>query len=290
MSMMVIQDYLKAYLCERPLFLSLIRAKEAFLYQKYFPFKKPVLDIGCGDGFFAKVTFSKRHPEPCHSGLDPESHGILKQVQDDVKSVQDDMNLIDIGLDVKESRINEARKLGIYKKLVIYDGVKIPFPDNYFSTIVSNCVLEHVTELEAVLEEAYRVLKPGGVFLTTVMAKPWEDYLFGTKLLGVWYQNWMRKKQVHLNLYNHKNWDDVFKKSGFRIVDKIGYLDKKASRLVDICHYLSIGSLVTYKLFGKWVIFPELSVKFYPLNYLTGVISKEIKPDQAGAIFYKLTK
>lgn len=259
MSMMVIQDYLKAYLCERPLFLSLIRAKEAFLYQKYLPFKKPILDIGCGDGYFAKITFANNFQ-------------------------------LEVGLDVKESRINEARKLGIYKKLVIYDGEKIPFPDNNFSTIVSNCVLEHVTHLDSVISEAYRVLKPGGALLTTVMAAPWEEYLFGNIFLGDIYKKWMRKKQVHLNLYNHKNWDKEFKKSGFRIVDKIGYLDKKASRLIDICHYLSVGSLITYKLFGKWVIFPGLFTRINPLTYLTKVISKEIKPDQAGALFYKLTK
>ncbi len=262
---MSLQYFLKQYLQERPLFLSLIRAKEAFLYQKHLPFKPPILDIGCGDGYFANVTFAKN-------------------LQFIIYNFQ-----LDVGLDLKDSRINEARKLGVYKKLVIYDGVKIPFPDNYFSTIVSNCVLEHVTHLDSIVGEAYRVLKPGGVFLTTVMAAPWEEYLFGSIFLGSWYQNWMRKKQVHLNLYDHKNWDEVFEKSGFRIVDKVGYLDKKASRLIDICHYLSVSSLISYKLTHSWMPWKEIS-RIYPINYFTKIISVNTKPDQSAAIFYALKK
>ncbi len=267
---MSLQYFLKQYLQERPLFLSLIRAKEAFLYQKYLPFKKPVLDIGCGDGMFAKLSFANKF-----------------KVQSSKFKVNE--RIIDIGLDVKDSRIEEAKRLGVYKKLVIYDGVKIPFPDNYFSTIVSNCVLEHVTHLDSVISEAYRVLKPGGVFLTTVMAAPWEEYLFGSIFLGSWYQNWMRKKQVHLNLYNHKNWDKEFKKSGFRIVGKVGYLDQKASRLIDFCHYLSIPSLISYKLFKKWVLW-KYFVDYYPLKNLANSISDNVNPDKSAALFYLLRK
>lgn len=268
--MMGIQDYLKAYLCERPLFLSLIRAKEVFLFQKYLPMKPPILDIGCGDGFFANVTFAKNFQFP--------SANWRTNFQ------------LDVGLDLQNSRINEARKLGIYKKLVIYDGVKIPFPDNYFSTIVSNCVLEHVTHLDSVIGEAYRVLKPGGVFLTTVMAKPWEDNLFGAKILDDFYKKWMRKKQIHINLFTKRAWDKIFQDAGFKITNRVGYLSPSACQLIDISHYLSVPSLVIYKLLGKWVMFPGLFTRICPVKYFTKVISKEIKANKSGAIFYQLAK
>jgi len=46
------------------------------------------------------------------------------------------------------------------------DGNKIPFPDNYFDLIVSNQVMEHVEDLDSVLSEIDRVLKPNGRVLS----------------------------------------------------------------------------------------------------------------------------
>jgi SAM-dependent methyltransferase len=45
------------------------------------------------------------------------------------------------------------------------DG-KIPFPDNSFDCVVNNQVLEHVKDLDSVLAEMHRVLKPNGRLLT----------------------------------------------------------------------------------------------------------------------------
>lgn len=263
----MLQYFLKEYLRERPLFLALIRAKEAQLYQKYIPLKKPVLDVGCGDGFFVKVTFGQGRTL---SGSDP--------------------NQLDVGLDLKGSRIDEAKNLVVYKKLVTYDGRKIPFPNNYFSTVVSNCVLEHVEHLDLILKEIQRVIKPGGVFLTSVMAKPWEDNLFGAILFGTWYQDWMRKKQIHLNLFTKQQWDKLFTKLGFEIEDSFGYLSPQACRLIDLSHYLSAPNLISYKLFGKWVLFPEITQYIYPIKYFSSVLSQKVSADKSGTIFYVLRK
>lgn len=46
----------------------------------------------------------------------------------------------------------------------VKDG-QMDFPDAFFDLVVSNQVLEHVSDLDAVLDEIYRVLKPGGVSL-----------------------------------------------------------------------------------------------------------------------------
>ncbi|MEH6636965.1 MAG: methyltransferase domain-containing protein [Halioglobus sp.] len=49
-----------------------------------------------------------------------------------------------------------------------YDGNKIPFPDASFDNVISNQVFEHVEQPDTYLDESYRVLKPGGLFLITV--------------------------------------------------------------------------------------------------------------------------
>lgn len=256
--MKLLEYFLREYLRARPVFLALIRAKEAQLYQKYLPFNKPILDVGCGDGFFAKVTFGEEK--------------------------------IDVGLDVKNSRMGEARKLNIYEKLIIYDGRQIPCPDKSFSIVVSNSVLEHVVDLSSVLREVYRVLKPKGIFVTTVMAEPWEENLLGAKLLGDFYKRWMRRKQVHINLLDKAGWDQRFIKAGFKIKETIGHLTPRACKWIDFLHYVSIPSLISYKLFGRWILFPDLIEKIYPINYLAKIVSENVDPDKSGAIFYILRK
>lgn len=250
-------DYLQQYVRGRPLFLSVLRAKESALYQQYLPFYGKTLDYGCGDGFFARIAFGSRG--------------------------------IDVGLDMGESRIDEAKASGAYKKLVTYDGKKIPFPSRSFDIVVSNSVLEHVDGLSGAVSEIYRVLKPGGVFITTVMAQQWEENLFGSKIIGDSYKEYMRKKQVHLNLFTYTQWRGVFIKSGFSVKKVVGHVSPAACTLLDVLHYVSIPSLVSYMMFHRWVIFPMLT-KFYPLSWLAKQIEPNVKPEHSGALFFVLTK
>lgn len=47
---------------------------------------------------------------------------------------------------------------------VIEPGAPLPFSDDEFDLVISRFVLEHVADLERLLTEICRVLKPGGVF------------------------------------------------------------------------------------------------------------------------------
>jgi SAM-dependent methyltransferase len=239
------------------MFMAIIRSQEAMFFQKYRRFvKKKILDFGCGDGFFAEITFGKKK--------------------------------IDVGLDLYGSRAVTAEKNNIYKKVVFYDGKKIPFSTGYFSSVISNCVLEHIPNLNQSLKEIKRVLKPGGYFLTSVMADKWEDYLFGQKIIGKKYRKIMRKKQEHYNLYSLKKWTDTFKKIGFRVIKVDGYMNKKNSAFMDIAHYLSLSSLLSFGVFKKWVIFPQ----WYKLigfdRIIKGLIMEKSKSDQPAAYFFVL--
>jgi len=51
---------------------------------------------------------------------------------------------------------------------VYYDGRTLPFPDASFDSIFSSEVFEHIFNLPEILDELYRVLKPGGYMLITV--------------------------------------------------------------------------------------------------------------------------
>lgn len=249
------KKYLREYINKRPFFYAFIRPKELVLFSRQMPFKKPVLDFGCGDGFFAQLLVGR--------------------------------NKIDVGVDIDERPLTYAKDSGIYKKVVLLDGHKLPFNKNYFSAVISNCVMEHVEKLQPALKEIQRVIKKGGKFYLSVMTDKWNDYLIGGKLIGGGYLQWMKKIQRHPNLLSETQWEKQFEKAGFRVIEKYGYLDKKTSRFIEIFHYLSIGSLVTHSLLRKWVVFPRY---LKPIGMEVETKPQKVKTAEAAAIFFILEK
>jgi 2-polyprenyl-3-methyl-5-hydroxy-6-metoxy-1,4-benzoquinol methylase len=61
-----------------------------------------------------------------------------------------------------------ARRYGLDLPVTVAAGEKLPYAEGRFDIVLCLDVLEHVRDVEAVLGETYRVLKPGGVVLTTV--------------------------------------------------------------------------------------------------------------------------
>lgn len=55
--------------------------------------------------------------------------------------------------------------------IVYYDGTILPYPDCVFDAAICIEVLEHATEPQLLLNEAFRVLKPGAILLLSV---PWS--------------------------------------------------------------------------------------------------------------------
>lgn len=66
-------------------------------------------------------------------------------------------------------------------KLVLYDGKKIPFPDNSFDVVLLICVLHHCDEPSEVLKEAKRVTKDRIIIIEDTFSS-W----FGKFLLYFW--------------------------------------------------------------------------------------------------------
>lgn len=58
---------------------------------------------------------------------------------------------------------------------IFYDGVLFPFSENFFDSIISNQVFEHVFEPDIFLLEIKRVLKPKGKLLLTVPFA-WDEH------------------------------------------------------------------------------------------------------------------
>ncbi|WP_339610785.1 class I SAM-dependent methyltransferase [uncultured Planktosalinus sp.] len=68
------------------------------------------------------------------------------------------------GLDIETAKIYDAN----IQPDFTWDGKKMPFENESYDCAFGTEVLEHCPEPEVVLNEVYRVLKPGGIFFFTV--------------------------------------------------------------------------------------------------------------------------
>lgn len=96
-----------------------------------------VLDYGCGAG---EIT-----EELQKNGIDAFGCDVFYEAGDYETSVRSDL----MG--------------GVIKRM---ENSRIPFEANYFDFVTNNQVMEHVEDLNAVLSEIHRVLKPGGRVLS----------------------------------------------------------------------------------------------------------------------------
>lgn len=68
------------------------------------------------------------------------------------------------GLDME----NEGHPHEMEKVDVFYDGKTIPFENDHFDAVFTSEVFEHVFDIDEIIPELRRVLKPGGKMLVTV--------------------------------------------------------------------------------------------------------------------------
>jgi ubiquinone/menaquinone biosynthesis C-methylase UbiE len=72
-----------------------------------------------------------------------------------------------IGLDLTEKMVNAANEANNKENVSFIQGDihNLPFDNDKFHSVYSNCVINHSLEKEKVYKELYRVLKSGGHFL-----------------------------------------------------------------------------------------------------------------------------
>ena len=216
------KDYLYLHLRDLPYFRALVRAVEAAYYQT-FDLPAPILDVGCGDGHFASLTFD------CP---------------------------IDVGLDPWAGPIHEAGQRGCYRLLVQADGAQSPFPDGYFASAFSNSVLEHIPHIDVVLADTARVLKPGASFYFCVPNERYLSELSLSRWLGKGYTEWFRRISRVQHADEPQVWQERLEQAGFRLERWWHYFSPSAMRVLEWGHYFGLPSLVARKLTGKWVIAP----------------------------------
>ena len=182
------------------------------------------LDLGCGDGILTDILFKRIGREPHLVGIDPDP-----------------------------LETEAARKYDFYERIHTVGGAEIPEKDATFDYVISNSVLEHIPELEPVIKEVGRVLKPGGRFYYTVPCPNFHDNLSGSWAPGAQHEDYLRKldrRLAHFNYLTSLDWTDMCGRHGMKVDEVRGYLGKSATRRWEtlsrmtggLLHSLSMGS------------------------------------------------
>jgi SAM-dependent methyltransferase len=227
---MVDRDYLWLNLRELPYFRALLRAVEARFYQGI-DLSGRVLDVGCGDGHFSSIAFD--HP-------------------------------LDAGIDPWTGPVREASRRGIYRLTIHGSGDHLPFEDSSFDSAISNSVLEHIPDVDAVIADVGRVVKPGGQFVFCVPNHQFLKNLglaqfldlMGLHAAAAWYRRFFNRISRHHHCDAPEVWQDRLEKSGFEIVRWWHYFSPAAFHTLEAGHYLGLPALLLHFFTRRWIAAP----------------------------------
>ncbi|OGG02634.1 MAG: hypothetical protein A3F83_03355 [Candidatus Glassbacteria bacterium RIFCSPLOWO2_12_FULL_58_11] len=260
-------DFFLSYLSAVPLPLALERLTECQIYRER-TFRRPILDLGCGDGILVKNLFAEK---------------------------------IDAGLDPDPGELERARRLGVYKELIQCRADSIPKPDTSFNTVISNSVLEHIPSLEPVFREVYRVLAPGGRFYCTVPSNYFDDYTIVNQILKAFrlrgpagrYKKFFNSFWKHYHYYPLDQWTGIACRCGFVLSEAFNFNPRRNCLLNDFLVPFSLPSFLIKKIFNKWVLWPSLRRRMlYPLYPVLKrlYLFEELGAQRGGLIFMSLEK
>jgi SAM-dependent methyltransferase len=151
--------------------------KKMRLILNYVKKGESLIDIGCGTGEF------------------------IIQLKDRFGSL--------VGVDTSPDAIEFIKKrIGKDHKILLQCGTldSFHFPAEHFNVCLCLDVLEHIKDLSPLLQEIYRVLKPGAELIVTV--PNWYDMIIS----GVF-----KKDPFHVNTMTPWGWMNRLRKAGFKI-------------------------------------------------------------------------
>lgn len=156
---------------------------------------KAILDVGCGIGMYVRK---------------------FRQLSDDVH-----------GVDVEAERVAEASKT--LPNIEVAPGERLPYPDGRFDVVLLHEVIEHVDDDRKTIEEALRVLKPGGrvvifapnrlYFFETHGVYVGRRFVFGNIPFVNWLPTALRDALApHVRAYTHRGIESLFDAQPAQIV------------------------------------------------------------------------
>ena len=153
-------------------------------YSKYIPESGAILDWGC-----------RQAPDAC----------LVRMLRGDGPEL--------FGCDVDAASYNVFFQYSNLAYKTLTHAWQLPYEDNQFDVVIGSGVLEHVPNDSATLSELYRVIKPGGYFIMTMLPNVLSYTEFLNRRLG---------NPHHLRIYGLSEAKHMFMHHGFLPVES-GY-------------------------------------------------------------------
>lgn len=158
------------------------RAQELSLFWREMDnYERPILDFGCGDGFFSSNIFKS----------------------------------LEYGVDIDRTALAVAAQYHIYQELLTFDEMIAQVGSGTVGTVFSCSVLEHTDDLTTCLSEIGRVIKPGGKFFFTVPSPHFTEHM--ATLADRTFADRMNARMYHRNLLDDEEWRRRLADAGLRM-------------------------------------------------------------------------
>ncbi len=201
-----------------------------------YPCPGPVLDVGCGDGLFAKVAF-------------------------------DDVEIWGIDIDAKEGRWASASRA--YAQVILGDVTAARLPSEFFRTCVANCSLEHVPRIDLALQNIRASLVPGGRIYAFVPNRDWTQALLSSRLLTALGLSGLAETLrdsvdhvfKHHHLHDEAGWRRLFEEADLSVVAVEPVLSPATTVAFELCLVPSLLGWLNKRLTTRWTNFPPLRKK-----------------------------
>ncbi len=249
--------FFRHYLEKTPIALALWRSLECYRYSLE-KLNHPVLDVGCGDGFLVRVAFEQQ---------------------------------LEAGIDLDKGEVERAIRSKSYKKTICASALKIPFKNDSFTTVISNCVLEHIPDIDKALSEIRRVLKKNGRLMITVPSECYGNNSYfrgvltklGLSLLGERYVTNLNRVFKHFHVDSAATWKKRLQKAGMKMEKAEYIIPLKTFHTYERWMILAFPSKIFKAIFGRWVIGPRRPVQWFATNWFRKVLNEEGSP---GACYF----
>jgi SAM-dependent methyltransferase len=202
----------------------------------------PVLDVGCGDGLFARIAF-------------------------------DSVEAWGIDIDAAEGRWAASSKA--YSQVILGDITRARLPERFFATCIANCSLEHVPRIDLAMRTIFRSLRPGGHAYLFVPTPDWARHLTSVRVLSALgfetaateLQNAVDRFFKHHQLHDEVGWRGIVEDAGLDCVTVDPVLSSATTVAFEAFLLPSLAGLLNKHLTTRWTNFPRVRAAYAPAVY-----------------------
>ena len=137
--------------------------------------------------------------------------------------------------------MRRAASASAYRHLDRAQGKALPYRNRCVATVFSNSVLEHIVDVEPVLQEVGRVLRPEGRFIFTVPSDAFRGMLdgyarrmaMGDSAGARAYAASVDERLEHHHYHPPEAWQELLSRAGLKLLTTTYYMPERVERFWD---------------------------------------------------------